>query len=125
MPLSDREQQILSDIESRLREEDPKFARTVSTADVSSGARRAIKIAIAGFVVGFLMLLATVPAGSVVLGVAGFVVMLASVVLAGHQLKRLGAEGGGDLSGQLRGGLQRYMGDRRGERTDEQRDDTG
>lgn len=125
MPLSDREQQILSDIESRLREEDPKFARTVSTADVSSGARRAIKIAMVGLVVGFIMLLATVPAGSVILGVAGFVVMLAAVVLGGTQLKRLGAEGGGDLSGQLRGGLQRYLGARRGHGNQEERDDTG
>lgn len=125
MPLSDREQQILSDIESRLREEDPKFARTVSTADVSSGARRAIKIAMLGLVVGFIMLLATVPAGSVILGVAGFVVMLAAVVLGGTQLKRLGAEGGGDLSGQLRGGLQRYLGARRGDGSEEERDDTG
>lgn len=125
MPLSDREQQILSDIESRLREEDPKFARTVSTADVSSGARRAIKIAMVGLVVGFIMLLATVPAGSVILGVAGFVVMLAAVVLGGTQLKRLGAEGGGDLSGQLRGGLQRYLGARRGDDNQEERDDTG
>lgn len=125
MPLSDREQQILSDIESRLREEDPKFARTVSTADVSSGARRAIKIAMAGLVVGFIMLLATVPAGSVILGVAGFVVMLAAVVVGGTQLKRLGAEGGGDLSGQLRGGLQRYLGARRGRGNQEERDDTG
>lgn len=126
MPLSDREQQILSDIESRLREEDPKFARTVSTADVSSGARRAIKFAMIGLVVGFIMLLATVPAGSVILGVAGFVVMLAAVVGGGTQLKRLGAEGGGDLSGQLRGGLQRYLGARRGGHgNQEERDDTG
>lgn len=125
MPLSDREQQILSDIESRLREEDPKFARTVSTADVSSGARRSIKLAMVGFVVGFIMLLATVPAGSVILGVAGFVVMLGAVVLGGTQLKRLGAEGGGDLSGQLQGGLQRYLGDRRGRGDREERDDSG
>lgn len=126
MPLSDREQQILSDIESRLREEDPKLAHTVSTADVSSGTRRAIKLAVVGLVVGFIMLLATVPAGSVILGVAGFVVMLASVVFGGTRLKRLGAKGGGDLSGQLRGGLQRYLRDRRGEHGDDQeRDDTG
>lgn len=124
MPLSDREQQILSDIESRLREEDPKFARTVSTADVSSSARRAIKLSVAGLIVGFIMLLAVVPASSVLLGVAGFVVMLASVVVGGTQLKRLGAEGGGDLSGQLRGGLQRYLGSRRAN-GEQERDDSG
>lgn len=125
MPLSDREQQILSDIESRLREEDPKFARTVSTADVSSSARRAIKLSVAGLIVGFIMLLAVVPASSVLLGVAGFVVMLASVVVGGTQLKRLGAEGGGDLSGQLRGGLQRYLGSRRAANGEQERDDSG
>lgn len=107
MPLSDREQQILSDIEARLRAEDPKFAKTVSTTTVSSQARRKIKLSIAGLMVGFVLLLLVIPVGRVAVGVVGFAVMLASVVYGGNQLKRLGDEDG-SLGGQLRGGFDRY-----------------
>jgi hypothetical protein len=121
MPLSDRERQILSDIEARLREEDPKFAKTVSTATVSNDVRRRIKIAIAGLILGFVLLLLVVPLGEILVGLAGFAVMLASVVYGGNQLKRLGADQTGDLGGQLRGGLNRYLGDKR-DRKDDKRD---
>ncbi|MPZ89636.1 MAG: DUF3040 domain-containing protein, partial [Nitriliruptorales bacterium] len=50
MPLSDREQQILSDIEARLRQDDPKFARTVGTTTISSQSRRQVKLAAVGFI---------------------------------------------------------------------------
>ncbi|CAN5128690.1 MAG: DUF3040 domain-containing protein [Euzebyales bacterium] len=113
MPLSDREQQILQDIEARLRADDPKFAKTVSTASVSRDARRRVKLSIAGFIVGFALLLSVVPAQSIWLGIAGFAVMLAAVVYGGNQLKRLGQDTTDDLGGQLRGGFTRYLGDRR------------
>jgi hypothetical protein len=114
MPLSDREQQILSDIEARLREDDPKFAKTVGTTTVSSRARNRIKLSVFGFTLGFIMLLAVIPTQSIPLGVLAFAVMLGSVVVGGDQLKRLGSDQHGDLGGQLRGGFNRYMGDKRG-----------
>lgn len=114
MPLSDREQKILSEMEARLTADDPKFAKTVGTTTVSSRARLRIKLSIIGFVVGFLLLLAYIPTGgSIWVGVLAFAVMLGSVVIGGDQLKRLGADQTGDLSGQLRGGFNRYLGDRR------------
>lgn len=116
MPLSDREQQILSDIEARLREDDPKFAKTVGTTTVSSQARRQIKLAVAGFVIGFLLMLAFIV--HIVFGVVGFAVMLASAVYGGNMLKRLGQGHTSGLSGQLRGGFDRFMQDKRG-RNDE------
>lgn len=118
MPLSDREQQILSDIEARLREEDPKFAKTVSTTTVSSQARRQIKLAAAGLALGFLLMLAFIV--EFWLGVVGFALMLASAVYGGNMLKRLGQGQNNRLGGQLRGGLDRYMEDKRG-RDDEPR----
>lgn len=108
MPLSDRERQILSDIESRLREEDPKFAKTVSTSAETGGSRRKVKLAIAGFVLGFVLLLAVVPAQTIWLGVAGFAVMLASLVYGGAQLRRFGDDGDA-FGGQLRSGLERFL----------------
>lgn len=113
MPLSDREQQILSEIESRLRAEDPKFARTVGTTTVSGHARRRFRFAIAGFAVGFVLLLAFVQ--SLWFGVAGFVLMLSSAVYAANMLKRLSGDSGGANGGDLREGLQRYLGDQRDE----------
>jgi hypothetical protein len=112
MPLSDREQQILSDIEARLRQDDPKFARTVGTTTISSQSRRQVKLAVIGFVIGFLLLFGIV--ASIWFGIAGFVLMLASAVHGGNQLKRLGADSTARLGGQLRGGFARYLDDRRG-----------
>ncbi|MGH3665503.1 MAG: DUF3040 domain-containing protein [Egibacteraceae bacterium] len=108
MPLSDREQQILADIEARLRAEDPRLAKNVSTTTVSSDARRQIKVAIIGFVIGFLMLFAGVlvhPAW----GIGAFLLMLASAVHGGNMIKRLGSGDNPGLGGQLQGGVRRYL----------------
>jgi len=111
MPLSDREQRILSDIEAQLHADDPKLASTVSNTTVSSVTRRQVKLSIAGLILGFVMLLAF----SVYLWVAfaGFFVMLASAVYGADRVKRLGGEAGEKLSNQLREGVDRYMQDRR------------
>lgn len=112
MPLSDRERKILSDIEAALRAEDPKLVRTVGTTTVSTHTRRQIKLAVAGLVVGFLLMLAVIV--SLWLGVAGFVVMLVSAVHGANMLKRLGSDREANgLGNQLRGGFDRYMQDRR------------
>ena len=116
MPLSDREQQILSDIESRLRQEDPKFARAVGTTTVSSQARRQVKLAIVGFVVGFLLLFGII--ASLWFGIVGSALMLVSIVHGGNMLKRLGQDQTARLGGQLRGGFDRYLHDRRGREGD-------
>lgn len=109
MPLSDREQQILADIEARLRAEDPKFARAVATTTVSRHLRRRIKLSVATFAVGFVMMLLLIL--HIGLGIAGFALMLVAAVTGVNALKRLGqAEGG--LGEQIRGGFERYRSDR-------------
>lgn len=110
MPLSDREQQILSDIEARLREEDPKFARAVATTSVSAHLRRRIKLAAAGLVAGFIVMLLLIL--HIAFGIAGFALMLFSAVYGANMLKKLG-EAEGKLGAQLRGGFDRYLQDRR------------
>lgn len=111
MALSDRERQILSDIEARLREDDPKLAKAVGTKTVSSEARRRIKLAAAGFVVGFIIMLFF--AVDLWFGVAGFAVMLITAVYGGQLLKELGQQQTNKLGGQLREGFDRYFQDRR------------
>lgn len=116
MPLSDRERQILSDIEDRLRQDDPRFARAVGTTTVSSRARGQVKLAVVGFLVGFLLLFGIVV--SVWLGIIGSALMLVSVVHGASMVKRMGADGGGGVGGQLKGGLARYLAERRGREGD-------
>lgn len=111
MPLSDREQQILSDIEARLRADDPKFAKTVGTTTVTTNVRRKIKLSVATFILGFLLLLLIIV--SLWFALSGFVLMLASAIYGGTQLKRLGADHNRDLGGQVRGGFDQYMRDKR------------
>ena len=111
MSLSDRERQILNDIEARLREDDPKLAKAVGTKTVSSEARRRVKFAAAGFVLGFVVMLFF--AVSLWCGVAEFAIMLATAVYGGQTLKQLEQQQTNKLGGQLREGFDRYFQDRR------------
>lgn len=116
MPLSDRERQILSDIEARLRQDDPRFARAVGTTTVSSRARGRLKLAVAGFVLGLLLLFGIV--ASFWFGVAGFALMLGSVLYGASMVKQMGRDQPSRLGGQLRGGFTRYLDDRQGREGD-------
>ena len=116
MPLSDRERRILSDIEAALRAEDPKLVKTVGTTTVSTQTRRQIKLAVAGLLVGFVLLLAFIV--NIWFGVVGFGIMLASAVHGLNMLKRLGEDAQGRIGSQVRGGFDRYMNDRRRHRDD-------
>jgi hypothetical protein len=110
MPLSDRERQILSEIESQLASEDPRFVRAVATAAPTPGRMR-LRWGIIGFVLGIVMLLGI--AVHIAWGFAGFLLMLVSAVTVLNTLKHLGEDRARDLGGQLRGGLSRYMEGRR------------
>jgi len=112
MPLNDRERRILADIEERLRADDPKFVRTVVTTSVSSHALSQLKSAAVTFVAGFLLLL-LVPV-SLWFGVLGFGVMLTSIVRGANALKRVDVAA--PAGRNLRGGLSRYLDERRGRR---------
>lgn len=110
MPLSDREQQILDDIEARLRADDPKFAQTVASSTVSKHQRRRIRLSLAAFALGFVMMLLLIV--HLAFGIIGFAMMLTGAVVAAESLKKLG-QAEGPLADQLRGGLERYRQDRR------------
>ncbi|MGH8885031.1 MAG: DUF3040 domain-containing protein [Egibacteraceae bacterium] len=107
MPLDDRERQILADIEAHLRE-DSRFTRAVGTATVTLQARRQLKLAAVGFVLGVLLLFGIVV--HIAWGLAGFAIMLASAVYGGSMIKRLGQQDAvPGVGGQLRGGVRRYL----------------
>jgi hypothetical protein len=89
VPLSDHEQRLLEQIERALYAEDPKFASTVSSTDLRTHARRRVRRALVLLVLGMAALLAGVMVPSILLGVAGFCIMLASAGFAASQYKRL------------------------------------
>lgn len=96
MPLSEHEQRILDEIERRLAEEDPKFARSTTVAAPDDVARSRLRRGIAGFVVGLILLVAGLVTALddanllVVFGLAAFVVMLTSVLLIARAVRDLG-----------------------------------
>jgi hypothetical protein len=92
VPLSEDEQRILHEIERSFYENDPDFARGVSTATLSRNAGRNTKWSVLGFVVGLLVLL-TQFASMFWLGAVGFLVMLGSAFVFVSNLRRLSRGG--------------------------------
>jgi hypothetical protein len=87
MPLSEHEQRILAEIERRLLEEDPKFAHQVGSSFRAHLARR-MKLAVAGFILGLIVVISAPFLENVAVGVAGFVIMLASVFVFVRTMRR-------------------------------------
>ena len=89
--LSDHEQRILAEIERNLAEEDPEFVRSVSSVRKSKDANRILRLGVLGLIVGLALLLANTV--SLVFGVLGFLVMLASAVAIASGVRDLVASG--------------------------------
>src|SRR6266508_3328106 len=90
MPLDEREQRILEEIERRLAEEDPRLVESVTKATVATHALRRIRWGIIAFVLGFILLLLFVV--NMWFALVGFVVMLGSGLLVYHYLNRMGRD---------------------------------
>ena len=87
MALSDREQQLLEQMERALANEDPRFASALGGSMTNRIATKSIGIAVIGVVVGIGCLLAAVSMGIPVLGVLGFI-----AIVAGFYFANLGAK---------------------------------
>jgi hypothetical protein len=90
VPLSDHEQRLLDQIERALYQEDPKFASTVRSTDLRTHMKRRLRRAAVVMVLGVLVLLGGLVSNVPVVGVAGFVIMVAALALALSSWKRLG-----------------------------------
>lgn len=87
MPLSEHEQRILDEIERRLAEEDPKFARSTTKATPRGVAVSRMKRGVLGFMTGLGLLFAGLLTGGALiipLGLGAFAVMLGSVLFVAH-----------------------------------------
>lgn len=82
MPLSEHEERMLDQIERALEAEDPKFAHAVRASDPRVHYRRRVVKAGLGLALGVALLLAGVISKFIFpfIGVAGFLVMVASVM---------------------------------------------
>lgn len=94
MPLNEEEQRILAEIERQFHATDPESARRIESTTLQRYLARNCRWAGLAFVVGLVILLAAF-ATSPILGIFGFLVMLASAVVLIqnlHKISRLGIE---------------------------------
>jgi hypothetical protein len=92
MPLSDREQQILQEIERHLYEQDPKFAHGVAAKTLKSTSARNFRRGLLLFLVGLAALVTFFVTTQVLWGVLAFLLMLGGATVAYHHGRKLGAE---------------------------------
>jgi hypothetical protein len=90
VPLSEHEQRLLDQIERALYQEDPKFASTVRQTDLRSHMKRRLVKAALVLVVGFALLITGAVVQQYLVGIAGFAVMVAALLLAMTAYKRMG-----------------------------------
>lgn len=77
MPLSDEEARLLQQLEQSLAQDDPEFASTLRGSKFRAHNRRVALIAGTGFALGVALLLTGAILALTVIGVVGFVAMLA------------------------------------------------
>ncbi len=110
MPLSEDEQRILQEIEARLYEESPELVREVSQTTLYSHAFRNIKWAGLGFLLGIVVLIATLST-SYVLAFGGFLIMLASALYIEHNARKMGRAGWQEMTRSVRAnGVRNFVG---------------
>ncbi len=93
MPLSDNEQRLLEQMERALYAEDPKFASAMRGAARRSGSLPRMALGIAAIVAGLVVLVLGVANGNVLIGVLGFLGMLAGTAYAFSGRRRPGPTG--------------------------------
>lgn len=93
MPLNDKEQRILDEIERQFLQDDPKLAKAVRTASATDVFRRSARRSIVGFVVGLALMLLFFAANTLI-AMAGFVVMVASASVFVISIRRRTAGSG-------------------------------
>lgn len=89
MPLSDREQRILDEIEKSLYQEDPGFARGGSVDAPPGKHLRNAKLGAAAFIGGLLLLLTFFASRLVIVGLLSFGCMVGGLVLLAGALRGL------------------------------------
>jgi hypothetical protein len=111
VPLSDREQRILEEIEKNLYDEDPRFARATRRVTPRFNRSRRARIGALLFVIGLVLLIAFFATQLIVVGVLAFGSMVTGIVLvlgSSSGLVNSGREGGRDASAKLKDALKSF-----------------
>jgi hypothetical protein len=82
VPLSDHEQRLLEQMERALYQEDPKFASSLRSGRSGGIDRRKIAVGVAGVVLGLITVVAGVAVSQPIVGIVGFVIMIAGAFWA-------------------------------------------
>lgn len=100
MPLDEREERILEEIERNLYAEDPKLAQTVAKTSLSARTKRRNRLAAVGFVVGLIVMLGTFTRLWYLAGL-GFILMVVSgaTIVMGYRSSVDGRSGAVSLLG--------------------------
>ena len=101
MPLNEHEERILQEIEQRFYAHDPESARRISSTSLPNYVARNCRWAAAGFVAGLIILVAAF-ASDWIVGVFGFLIMLASSVSLVHNLRKISRHGLNELKGSVK-----------------------
>ena len=127
MPLSEHEQRLLEQIEQGLYAEDPKFASAVRRVHSGGGTRRRIILAVLGVVLGLAVVLVALLTNVIIVGVLGFVLIVASCAYAvarpgGRSAKSgpMGIVEGDRVRSRRQAGMKERMEDRIRRRFDEE-----
>lgn len=86
MPLDDKEQRILAEIEKQFYEEDPELARAVEK--IERPARIGVRLSLVGVILGLAIVIAYV--NSTWIAVAGFAILVASATALVNALRLRG-----------------------------------
>jgi len=87
VPLNDKEQEILDEIERQFLKDDPKLARAVLAAEPTQMFRRATQRSVAGLVVGLALMLLFFTSNTLV-AMVGFIIMVGSTFVFVVALRR-------------------------------------
>jgi hypothetical protein len=112
MPLSEEEQKILKEIEAQLNATDPDLVEQVSRTTLYRHSARVIRWAALGFLAGLVLLIFTF-AKNVWVGVVGFAIMLACLLVIERNVRKLGRAGMQSLTGGFKssGGMKGIFGE--------------
>jgi len=97
MPLDDREQRILAEIERQFYEEEPELALAVK--NIERPGQMGVRIPIAGVLVGLITVIMTFTVNSFV-ALIGFILMVVSATALVHVLRRTGWAAKGNSPGR-------------------------
>jgi hypothetical protein len=100
MPLNEREERILEEIERNLYAEDPKLAQTVAKTSLGARTRRRQRLAVVGFVAGLIIMLGTFTRMGYLAG-AGFILMVVSgaTIVIGYRARAEARSGQASILG--------------------------